>query len=109
MAATPLEASVSQADTSLGLLVWERTLLMERHGWKAWRSLTEQKLGTGGGRMLLTPPLAVPPAPNIRRTWMCWSGARGGHEDDPRAEAPLLQGQAEGAGAVQPGEEKAPG
>ena len=40
---------------------------------------------------------------------MCWSGARGGHEDDPRAGAPLLQGQAEGVGAVQPGEEKAPG
>jgi len=43
-------------------------------------------------------------APNIRRTWMCWSGSRGGHGDDLRAGAPLLQGQAEGAGAVQPGE-----
>jgi len=32
-----------------------------------------------------------------------------GHEDDPRAGAPLLRGQAEGAGAVRPGEEKAPG
>jgi len=31
------------------------------------------------------------------------------HEDDQRAGAPLLQGQAEGVGAVQPGEEKAPG
>ena len=40
---------------------------------------------------------------------MCWSGARGGHGDDPRAGAPLLRGQAEGAGAVQPGEEKAVG
>ena len=39
---------------------------------------------------------------------MCWSGSRGGHRDDPRAGA-LLRGQAEGAGAVQPGEEKAPG
>ena len=43
-------------------------------------------------------------APNIGRTWMCWSGSRGGHGDDLRAGAPLLQGQAEGAGAVQPGE-----
>jgi len=34
---------------------------------------------------------------------------RRGHEDDPRAGVPLLQGQAEGVGAVQPGEEKAPG
>ena len=37
---------------------------------------------------------------------MCGSGARGGHGDDPRAGAPLLRGQAEGAGAGQPGEEK---
>jgi len=29
---------------------------------------------------------------------MCWSGAREGHGDDPRAGAPLLRGQAEGAG-----------
>jgi len=35
---------------------------------------------------------------------MCWSWARGGHKDDPRAGAPLLRGQVEGAGAVQPGE-----
>jgi len=32
-----------------------------------------------------------------------------GHEDDQRAGAPLLQGQAEGVGAFQPGEEKATG
>jgi len=37
------------------------------------------------------------------------AGPEEGHEDDPRAGAPLLQGQAEGVGAVQPGEEKAPG
>jgi len=30
-------------------------------------------------------------APNIGRTWMCWSGARGGHEDDPRAGAPCYE------------------
>ena len=38
-----------------------------------------------------------------------WSWAGRGHSNDPRAEAPLLRGQAERAGAVQPGEEKAPG
>ena len=32
-----------------------------------------------------------------------------GHRGDQRAEAPLLQRQAEGAGLVQPGEEKAVG
>jgi len=37
------------------------------------------------------------------------AGPEEGHEDDPRAGAPLLRGQAEGAGAVQPGEKKAPG
>ena len=36
-------------------------------------------------------------------------GLERGHEDDPRAGAPLLRGQVEGAGAIQPGEEKAPG
>ena len=36
-------------------------------------------------------------------------GPEEGYEDDPRAGAPLPWGQAEGAGAVQPGEEKAPG
>jgi len=40
---------------------------------------------------------------------MGWSVDRGGHGDDPRAGAPLLRGQAEGVGAVQPGEEKGPG
>ena len=35
------------------------------------------------------------------------AGPEEGHEDDPRAGAPLLQGQAEGVGAVQHGEEKA--
>jgi len=43
------------------------------------------------------------------QTWSCWSGARGGHKDNPRAGAPLLGGKAERVGAVHPGEEKAPG
>jgi len=43
------------------------------------------------------------------KTWSWWSGARGGHKDDPRAGAPLLWGKAERVGAVQPGEEKAAG
>ena len=34
-------------------------------------------------------------------------GPEEGHEDDPRDGVPLLQGQAKGVGAVQPGEEKA--
>jgi len=37
------------------------------------------------------------------------AGPEEGHEDDQRAGVPLLGGQAEGVGAVQPGEEKAPG
>jgi len=32
-----------------------------------------------------------------------------GHKDEQKAGAPALQGQAERAGAVQPGEEKVPG
>ena len=36
-------------------------------------------------------------------------GPEDGHEDDGRAAAPPLQGQAEGAVLVQPGEEKAAG
>ena len=32
-----------------------------------------------------------------------------GHRIDPGDGTPLLRGEAEGAGAVQPGEEKAPG
>jgi len=36
-------------------------------------------------------------------------GLEVGHKDDPRAGAPLLWGKAETVGAVQRGEEKAPG
>ena len=36
-------------------------------------------------------------------------GPEEGHKDDQRAAAPPLQRQAEGAGRVQPGEEKATG
>ena len=45
---------------------------------------------------------------NTEKTWTRWSVSKGGHKNDPRAGGPLLQGQAEGVGAVQPGEEKAP-
>lgn len=62
MAVTHLEALGSQGDISLWLLAWERTLLVESHGWKTWRRLIEQVLGTGAGRMVLMPPLAVPPS-----------------------------------------------
>ena len=50
-------------------------------------------------------PASSSGAPSTRRIWSCW----GGYKDDPRAGAPLLWGQAERVGAVQPGEEKAPG
>jgi len=43
------------------------------------------------------------------QTWTCWSGAGGCHKDDLRAGTPLLWGQAESVGAVQPGVEKAAG
>lgn len=39
-------------------------------------------------------------------TWTCWSKSGGGHRGNERAGAPLLQRQAERAGAAQPGEEK---
>jgi len=43
------------------------------------------------------------------QTWTCWSGARGDHKNNQRDGIPLLGGQAERVGVVQPGEEKAPG
>ena len=46
---------------------------------------------------------------STRRTWTCWSGARGGHKNDLRAGTALPRGQAGRSGAVQPGEEKAAG
>jgi len=48
-------------------------------------------------------------ASNIRRTWMCWSGSRGGPRRWSEGWVPVLGGQAEGVGAVQSGEEKAAG
>ena len=47
-------------------------------------------------------------APDTRRTWSYRSRSRRGHKDDQRAGPPLLQRQAERAGALQPGEQKAP-
>ena len=44
-------------------------------------------------------------APSTGKTWTCWSGARGGHSNDPRAGTPLLWGKAEKVGAVHLGEE----
>uniref|UniRef100_A0A8B9G0I8 Calpastatin n=1 Tax=Amazona collaria TaxID=241587 RepID=A0A8B9G0I8_9PSIT len=45
---------------------------------------------------------------NTRGMWSCWSESGGGHGDAARAGAALLWKQAERAGLVQPGEEKAP-
>lgn len=47
--------------------------------------------------------------PNIGGTWSCWTEYRGDHRDAQRAGAPLLWRQAVRVGAVQGGEEKAPG
>ena len=41
--------------------------------------------------------------------WSCWCGAKGSPSNDPRAGTCRLGGKAGKAGAVQPGEEKAPG
>ena len=46
---------------------------------------------------------------STRGTWTYLSESRGGHGDAARAGAALLWSQAERAGLVQPGQEKAPG
>ena len=48
-------------------------------------------------------------SPQHRRAMDLLEGARGGHSNDPRAGTPLLWWKAERVGAVQPGQEKAPG
>ena len=54
-------------------------------------------------------PASSSGALSTRKTWSCWSRARGGHKNDLKAGTPLLWGKAEGVGAFQPGEEKAAG
>ena len=59
-----------------------------------------------------TPPGVLRPAlepPTEAGHGCVGAGPEEGHEGDPRAGVPLLRGQAKRAGAVQPGEEKAPG
>ena len=51
---------------------------------------------------LLRPPGSPAPssgALSTGQTWSCWSGAGGGHKNDPRAGTPLLGGKAGRAGA----------
>ncbi|KAK4827360.1 hypothetical protein QYF61_017285 [Mycteria americana] len=59
-----------------------------------------------------TPPAVLRPAlePSAQQGHgAVGAGPEEGHENDPRAGAPLLRGQAERVGVVQPGEEKAAG
>ncbi|CAN0329528.1 unnamed protein product [Bubo scandiacus] len=59
---------------------------MSMMSWSAWSSawgwMRSQPIAYG--------TVSSSGAPNIRRTWTCWSGSRGGHEDDQRAGAPPL-------------------
>lgn len=70
----------------------------------------------GGNFISLLQPCETPSAvlhPGLRHPHKkdveCRSRPRGGHEDVQRAAAPLLKGKAEGAGPVQPREERALG
>jgi len=75
----------------------------------------QQGEGEGSAPLLRsrqTPPGVLRPAlepPTSEGQGCVGVGPEEGHGADPRAGAPLLRGQAEGAGAAQPGEEKAPG
>ena len=74
----------------------------------------EQQVKGGDSAPLLcsgeTPPAVLIQlwGSSTRGTWSCWSESRGGHGDAARAGAALLWSQAERAGLVQPGEQKAP-
>lgn len=62
--ATFLDTLASQEDTDLCLLVWERTLFVESHGWKGWKRLIEQILGSEKDALDSSP---ICPSAQLRR------------------------------------------
>jgi len=73
--------------------------------WHGWLSTSWASLRVMPGRMCWG--LALLSA--WGEMWTCWSASREGHKNNSRDGTPLLWGQAERAGAVQPAEVKAPG
>ena len=97
-------------------LEWPSNVRLQSRGPTVSRAASPAVEPAGWGTPLLhsdeapsSSPASSSGALSTVKTWSCWSGARGGHKRDPRAGVPLLWGQAERAGAVQPGEEKAAG
>ena len=88
--------------------------LETRNSWAASREAWPAGWGRGfcPSAPLWWDPAWSPPsssgALSTRRTWSFWSGSKGGHRNDQSAGEPLLWGQVERVGAVQPGEGKAP-
>ena len=69
----------------------------------------EESQGLGDLRAPWVSTASSSGAPSTGQTWSSGNTAREGPSNDPRAGTPLLGGKAERVGAVQSGEEKAPG